>query len=112
MWLMMPTGGFVSVVCKAEDAARGTVTIRGRQRGDLAELEAFVSPLGPIEAGGGTDYGFRVVVPRAAFEAGVQAMARAVDYPSYKDHVAVTKGGGRARVYHMVWTILRKLQRP
>ncbi|HZF86381.1 MAG TPA: NUDIX hydrolase, partial [Burkholderiaceae bacterium] len=71
-----------------------------------------VSPLGPIEAGGGADYGFRVVVPRAAFEAGVKAMARAVDYPSYKDHVAVTKRGGRARVYHMVWTILRKLQRP
>ena len=111
MWGLMPTGGFISVVRKEADAGSGTVTIRARVKADLIELrEHYLPPLGAIQAGGGTDYGFRASAKADDFADAMAAMARAVTYSNYKDEVARVKGSGRARVYHSCWSILLRLR--
>lgn len=111
MWVCMPTGGFISVVQKEGDAGAGAVTIRARVKADLIELrQHFLPGLGAILAGGGTDYGFRASAQVDDFAAAMAAMARATNYPNFKDEVVRVKGPGRARVYHTVWSVLLKLQ--
>lgn len=113
MWVMMPSGGFISVVRKPGDEARGVVTIRSRSKADLVELrDNFLPQLGAIESGTGTDYPHRAVVHGQDLEKAMATMARAVTYSNYKGEVARVKGSGRARVYHDVWAALLKLQRP
>lgn len=112
MWIFLPTGGFLSIVKKPEDEARGTVTVRARVRADLIELrEHFLPALGSIDSAAGTDYPHRAVVLAADFEQAMAAMARAVTYSNFKSEVSRVKGSGRARVYHLVWSLLLKLQR-
>ncbi|MDR6855313.1 hypothetical protein [Variovorax guangxiensis] len=110
MWIFLPGGSFVSVVEKASDVARDTLTVRARAASDLSELRAFLPSMPPIERGGGTDYAVRVVVPRAEFAAALGRMAGAIKYANFKDRVAETRGTGRARVLNTVWTIIRRLQ--
>jgi hypothetical protein len=111
MWVIMPTGGFLSAVRKPEDEGVGTLTIRARVKADLIELrENFLPALGPIQAGGGTDYGFRASAKADDFAEAMAAMARAVTYSNFKDEVARVKGSGRARTYHTIWSVLLKLQ--
>lgn len=113
MWVIMPTGGFLSAVRKPEDEGAGTLTIRARVKADLVELrEHYLPALGPIQAGGGTDYGFRASAKADDFANAMANMARSVTYPSFKDEVARVKGSGRARTYHTIWSVLLKLQRP
>lgn len=113
MWTLMPSGGFISAVRKPEDESRGTITIRARVKVDLVELRDYYLPaLGPIETGGGTDYAFRAVAKADDFAAACAAMAKAVDYSNYKDHVAAVKGKSRTVVYGRLWSALMSLQRP
>lgn len=112
MWILMPSGGFISAVRKPADEARGTITIRARVRADLIELrDNFLPGLGPIVSGGGTDYAFRSVAKADDFADACSAMAAAVDYRNYKDHVAAVKGKARAGVYGRLWSVLYGLQR-
>ena len=112
MWILMPSGGFISAVRKPADEARGTVTIRARVRADLVELrDNFLPGLGTIEAGGGTDYAYRAVATADDFADACAAMAKAVEYRNYKDHVAAVKGKARAGVYGRLWSALLSLQR-
>ena len=111
MWVIMPTGGFLSAVRKPGDEAEGTLTIRARVKADLIELrEHYLPALGQIQAGGGTDYGFRASAKVEEFAEAMATMARSVTYPNFKDEVARVKGSGRARTYHTVWSVLLKLQ--
>lgn len=113
MWVLMPSGGFISTVRKPSDEPRGTVTIRARVKADLIELrDNYLPALGPIEAGAGSDYAFRAVAKVDDYADAMAAMARAVTYPNFKDRVGAVKGSGRARTYHTLWSVLLKLQRP
>lgn len=112
MWILMPSGGFISAVRKPADEARGTVTIRARVRADLVELrDNYLPGLSPIESGGGTDYAFRTVAKADDFAGACAAMAKAVDYRNYKDHVSAVKGRARASVHGRLWSALLSLQR-
>lgn len=109
MWLLT-TIGFFSIVEKPGDRDAGRLTIRARVRGDLERLRAEVLPgLGPIEAGGGTDYAFRAVAPRAEVAAAMATLATTLDYANFKDAVAARQGVGREAVYGRVWKVLRDL---
>lgn len=113
MWILLPTGGFISAVRKPADEAHGTTTIRARVKADLVELRTNYLPgLGPIESGGGTDYAYRAVAKADDFAAACSAMARNVTYSNYKDHVASVKGKARAGLYGNLWGLLLDLQRP
>ncbi|VTU14370.1 hypothetical protein [Variovorax sp. RA8] len=112
MWIFLPGGSFVSVVQKEADVAADRLTIRSRTSTDLVELRKFMPTMGEIERGSGSDYAYRVVAPRAEFAAALARMAEAIRYTNYKDNVSATKGSGRARVLHSIWTLLLKLQRP
>jgi hypothetical protein len=109
MWLLT-TIGFFSIVEKPGDREAGRLTIRARVRGDLERLRAEVLPgLGPIEEGGGTDYAFRAVAPRAEVAAAMATLATTLDYANFKDAVAARQGVGREAVYGRVWKVLRDL---
>jgi hypothetical protein len=106
MWLLSTTG-FVSVVCKPADVARGTLTVRARVRRDLEDLRDRCLPeLGEIVETRLADYGYRAFVPREAFAAGLQRLALGIDYDNFKHAVRRAQGENRAGLYSEVWSLL------
>lgn len=113
MWILMPSGGFISAVKKPDDEGRGTLTVRARVRDDLVELrEHYLPEMSAIREGGGTDYPYRAKAKVEEFAQACAAMARAVEYQNYKGHVAVVKDKARANVYGRLWSTLLGLERP
>lgn len=106
MWLMTSVG-FFSIVRK-----RGEIelAVRARVRGDLEALQKeYLPSLGPISAGGGTDYPYRARVESKALAAAIARMVEDIDYASFKDTAAARQGPERAHVYGEIWSALRKL---
>lgn len=108
MWIQT-TIGFFSIVQKPEDAERDTLTIRARARDHLEALKAsYLLESGPIQAGGFTDYPYRVVAPRHAVEDALSMLVAAIDYGNFK--AAVAEHDPLAEdVYHTVHTALKGL---
>lgn len=110
MWLITPIG-FFSVVQKAEDKQRDTLTVRSRVRGDLAALKQHYLPsLGPIQESHDSDYRFRAVAPRDDVSAAMSRLVESLDYSNFKSEVAKKQGHKRAGLYHQVWDVLYQLQ--
>ncbi len=106
MWLMT-TVGFFSIVRKPDET---DLTVRARVREDLEALEKeYLPSLGPIVAGGGTDYPYRARVDSRALAAAIARMVEDIDYTNFKDTAAARQGMERAHVYGEVWSVLRKL---
>ena len=72
------------------------------RRGYLPDLE--------IVEGAGSDYPYRVFVDRCEWEHACQRLAADIDYPNFKDAVAVRQGPARAALYSRVWSTLYRLQ--
>ena len=106
MWILMPTG-FFSVVRKPGDEL---LTVRARSRADLERLAASVPALGPIEAGGGTDYPYRARIGTDDLAEAVAAAVRGIDYSNFKDAVARRAGTRRAKLYGKVWQTLLEIE--
>src|SRR5215813_4546390 len=112
MWLMSPVG-FFSIVCKPDDIAGGTLTIRARAKADLEALRRDYLPgLGAIVEGGGTDYPYRAKGPRNEIAEAVAHLVREIDYSNFKDEVAARQGKRRADKYGLVWRALYDLEEP
>ena len=110
MWLMTPIG-FFSIVEKHDDRDAGTLTVRARVEGDLAELKArYLPELGEIQAHLGTDYRYRATAPKEAVARALSQLALNLDYSNFKDEVYRVQGYERARVYGEVWSSLYELQ--
>lgn len=110
MWLITPIG-FFSIVQKANDAIADTLTVRARVRGDLEALrDKYVPELGEIVEGGGTDYPFRAVAPRASLSAALAAIVADLNYDNFKGEVARRQGATRAHTYRDIWQALRGLE--
>jgi hypothetical protein len=106
MWLITPVG-FFSILRKRGET---DLTVRARVRDDLEALEEEYLPfLGPIIAGGGTDYPYRAHVDPIALAAVIARMVEEIDYSNFKDTVAARQGFERAHVYGEVWSALHKL---
>ncbi len=109
MWLFT-TFGFFSVVQKK---AGETLTVRARDRADLDRLRARLLPeLGPTEEWTGTDYAFRATAPREAVARAMAKLVDELDYRNFKNAVAAELGPGRADLYHDVWDVMMRLQKP
>jgi len=112
MWLIT-TFGFFSIVEKPGDRAVGMLTVRARVRSDLEDLKAgYLPTLGGIEESSSTDYRYRARAPKADVGAGLAKAALAVDYSNFKNAVAQRQGHAREKLYHGVWDVLYKLQKP
>ena len=111
MWLLTPVG-FFSIVQKATDAAKNTLTVRARVKGDLEALrKRYLPAMGEIAESRTNDYRFRAVVPRADVSAAMSKMIEDLDYSNFKSEVAKVQGHAREHVYHDVWSVLYKLQK-
>lgn len=110
MWLIT-TFGYFSIVQKNSDRQAGTLTIRGRIRGDLEQLRAKYLPnLSEIESSGGADYPYRAKASRGDI---AKAFAQAIldlSYSNFKAETALQLGHRREDAYTEVWLALRKLQ--
>jgi hypothetical protein len=103
----MTSFGFFSVVRKSGETQ---LTVRSRVRGDLELLgEEYLPTLGPIEAGGGSDYPYRARVSSKDLADAVARMVENIDYSNFKNAVAERQGFERAHVYGDVWGVLREL---
>ena len=68
--------------------------------------------LGKIEESRTNDYRFRAVAPRAEVAAALAEMVNRLDYGNFKSQVAKVQGPERAHLYHDVWNVLYRLQKP
>ena len=112
MWLMTPIG-FFSIVCKPDDVASGTLTIRARVKSDLEALRRdFLPRMTAIVEGGGTDYPYRAKAGRSEVAEAVAQVIRRIDYGNFKNEVAARQGRRRAAKYGRVWSALYDLEEP
>jgi 8-oxo-dGTP pyrophosphatase MutT (NUDIX family) len=89
------------------------LTVRSRVKGDLENLRKHALPtLGEIETSTATDYPFRARASKADVAAAFVKLALSIDYSNFKSEVAMRQGGGREKVYHQVWQVLRALEPP
>ncbi len=110
MWLISKYG-FYSTVCKPEDDAEHTVTIRARVKNDLVALKKkFLPHLSKISADEGTDYKYRAKASQADFAIALLRMALDINYDNFKDAVADRQGMARSNLYHEFWDTLYQLQ--
>jgi hypothetical protein len=106
MWIFTSTG-FVSAVVHRDDSEQ--IVVRARDRESLAPLiERTGAELNPWE---GSDYAFRIVMPRTEFTAWVAEQADAVDYTNFKSSAHQRRGGAFADVLHDVWDVMYRFQR-
>ncbi len=110
MWLMTPLG-FFSIVQKAEDIKRGTLTVRARNETDIDNLRnGPLRTLGPTITNAGTDYACRAIAPREDVAKALSELAMGLDYANFKTEVGKRQGKARAHLYGEVWNTLYKLQ--
>ena len=76
---------------------------------DLKSLEDLIPDLA-IEHTPLADYGWRAVVPRAAWSQVLVALLDELDYSNFKSAVASRQSVDRASLYARVWHTLRELQ--
>lgn len=110
MWTIS-TEGFTSAVQDKNDTTQ--LVIRARARGDL---ERLIKPLAPADRpriidNEGTDYPYRVRLPRAAYADLIRAQILGIDYGNFKDAVKARQGKHRAGVYGSIWGVLLRLER-
>lgn len=111
MWIITPIG-FFSIVRKPDDVTSGTLTVRARVRADLEALRALCPELGDIAESPHNDYRFRASGPKAAVGAALARLTEDIDYDNFKSAVGARQGHERAHLYHDVWDVLYRLQRP
>ena len=96
MWIFL-SNSFISVVQKPGDT--NLLTVRARIEGDIER----VFPDAKVQANKGTDYKYRVKVPREAVAKALHDQAMSVNYPNFKSTV---KDRERHDVYMGVWSAM------
>jgi hypothetical protein len=105
MWIFTSTG-FISAVVHRDDP--DLIVVRARERASLDPLiERTGAEVNPWE---GSDYAFRIVMPRAEFSAWVGEQADAIDYSNFKSSARRRRGGAYADVLHEVWDVMYRFQ--
>jgi hypothetical protein len=120
MWLFTQYG-FYSVVCARDLTGNpsqvdpDTFMVRARRRQHLESLQKRFPKLGSFEITdtSGTDYRFRVVVPKAVWNEVVRDLTAEIDYGNFKDRAGRASGDDRyVHALHEVWAVMERLQRP
>ncbi len=122
MWVFTKYG-FFSVVCARQGSGKrgqpvdpNRMMIRARVRGHLEALKKrFSEFLGQcaIQEFSGTDYAFRIFVPKAVWSQVLASLAEEADYDNFKSEVARHQGNAGAAYehsLHAVWSVMYRLQ--
>jgi hypothetical protein len=108
MWTITRIG-FFSIVQKAEDIGKDTLTIRARVREDLDNLRKYLPDMTVIRENIGTDYQFRARAPRSSVVSALSTLVKEIDYNNFKNEVTKVQGKERASAYSDVWWALSEL---
>jgi hypothetical protein len=108
MWLMT-TDGFFSVVQK-NPADKDWLTVRARSREDLERMLRRTRFDKEITDDQGTDYPFRVRLPRWLVEEIATNYVKAITYRNFKDEVKAKRGWHHANVFGRIWGVLLDLE--
>ena len=122
MWIFTKHG-FFSAVCARQGSGSHSqpidpdrIMVRARRRSHLETLrESFDSLLGDceIQESRGTDYAFRLFVPKPTWAEVLAALASETDYDNFKSEVARHQGQSGAdyeQSLHKVWSVMHGLQ--
>lgn len=101
MWLFTETG-FVSAVQHREDP--DLLVVRARDRQSLEPIEAKHRV--EITTNAYSDYPYRVIMHKADFDSWVSESIKFLDYPNFKNQVAVTRGKAFAHTLGKVWATM------
>jgi hypothetical protein len=122
MWIFTKHGFFSAVCARKGNGKHGQpvdpdrIMVRGRLRSHLKALkEHFPDQLGEcnIQETSGTDYAFRLFVPKTAWVQVLAGLAEETDYDNFKSKVANHQGEAGAAYDHSlhdVWSVMHKLQ--
>lgn len=105
MWIYTPSG-FVSAVAKSKNST--DLTVRGRDRQSLDELAALTG--NAVTIGEGTDYPYRVIVPREQFKSWLTQQVDDLDYGNFKSEAAAVRGYDYAHTLGKVWSANLELE--
>jgi hypothetical protein len=123
MWLFTKYGFFSAACARHGDRRHGQavdpdrIMVRARMREHLETLKSqFPEQLGDceIQASAGTDYAFRLFVPKTTWVQVPSALAEDIDYDNFKSKVARhegTAGADYEHALHDVWSVMHELQR-
>jgi hypothetical protein len=116
--------GFYSAVCARngngshnQPVDPDRIMVRARVRDHLEALKSrFPELLGQCEIweDAGTDYAFRLFVPKSTWTKVVMELAEETDYDNFKSKVARHQGHAGAayeRSLHDVWSVMNRLQK-
>jgi len=122
MWIFTKHGFFSAVCARKGNGKHGQpvdpdrIMVRGRLRSHLKALkERFPNLIGEcdIQETAGTDYAFRLFVPKPAWVQVFAGLAEETDYDNFKSEVANHQGEAGAAYEHSlhdVWSVMHKLQ--
>jgi hypothetical protein len=123
VWIFTKHGFFSAVCARQADGGHGQpvdtdcIMVRARVRTHLEALKLrFTDLLGDceIQASAGTDYAYRLFVPKAAWVQVLSALADEIDYDNFKSEVARHRGRAGAdyeHALHDVWSVMHELQK-
>jgi hypothetical protein len=123
MWIFTKHGFFSAVCARKGTGKHGQpvdpdrMMVRGRVRSHLDALKKrFPELLGQAEVqeSTGTDYAFRLFVPKTAWMQVVAGLAEETDYDNFKSEVAEhlgKKGADYEHSLHDVWAVMHRLQK-
>jgi hypothetical protein len=123
MWIFTKHG-FFSAVCARKGNGKydqpldpDRIMVRARVRGHLEALKRrfakLLSKCG-IKEFAGSDYAYRLFVPKAAWKQVVAGLAEETDYDNFKSEVARYQGKDGSAYeasLHEVWSIMNRLQK-
>lgn len=119
MWLFTTDGFYSGVQHRTEP---DTIVVRTRVKADAEHLAAWLlnwqgkprrkaSIARLIVTRAGSDYPWRVMVPREAWAQFAMEAAYSTRYDNYKSAVLAKQGRDREAAYHDVWAALLRLER-
>ena len=101
MWLFTETG-FVSAVQHRDN--KDLLVVRARDRQSLVPLSEQTGD--PITTNAYSDYPYRVILHKDVFASWVTEAIKFLDYPNFKNQVAVTRGKKFAHTLGSVWATM------
>jgi len=122
MWIFTKHGFFSAVCARKGNGKHGQpvdpdrIMVRARLRSHLKALkERFDDLLGDceIQESAGTDYAFRLFVPKTVWIQVLAGLAEETDYDNFKSEVARHQGKAGVAYEHSlhgVWSVMQKLQ--
>ena len=123
MWLFTKHGFYSAVCARQGDGSHGQpvdpdrIMVRARVRGHLETLKERFSELladSEIMEFSGTDYAYRIFVPKSVWSQVVVGLTEEMDYDNFKSKVARHQrndGAAYEHSLHEVWSVMNRLQK-